>query len=289
MDSPFLIRFLHYLRVEKGVSPHTLTAYRNDLRLLERFLASASWQEVTEEKLWNFLGLLQERAYATASICRITVSLKLFFRFLKQEGLIEEDLGAFLDLPKVWQRIPEVLSRAEVERLLNAPAGEEFVVLRDRAILELLYATGMRVTELCLCNIGDVTDKCVIVHGKGSKERQVPVGKKALAAIDAFLLSSRGEVKEHKAPLFITRKGKRIDRVTVWRRVQFWADQAEIRKKISPHTLRHSFATHLLEGGADLRVIQELLGHEEISTTDRYTHLRKDLVQRAFDTFHPRP
>ncbi|MBI3900993.1 MAG: tyrosine-type recombinase/integrase [Chlamydiia bacterium] len=203
--------------------------------------------------------------------------------------MLETDLGAFLDLPKVWQWIPEVLSVEEVEALLEMPQEMNFIEMRDKAMLELLYATGMRVSELCQCEIGDVGDGFVKVRGKGRKERLIPVGKKAIEAIDLFLLHFRGDVVGKETPLFITKRGKRIDRIAVWERVKFWTEQAGIKKKVSPHTLRHSFATHLLERGADLRVIQELLGHEDIGTTDRYTHMRSDLIKKSFDAFHPRP
>jgi integrase/recombinase XerD len=287
--SSFVDEFLNYLRFEKGLSSHTIKAYGSDLFLFSSFLKKLSWEKVKEEDLYSFLKHLKDAAYASASICRMIVSTKSFFRFLKNEGHIPVDFSATIDLPKVWQLIPEVLTIEEADLLLQAPENGSFVGARDKAILELLYATGMRVSELCKCDVDDVGDSFVKVSGKGKKERLIPVGKKALDAIDHFLLYFRGDAKGENAPLFITCRRKRIDRVTVWERVKYWGKKAKIEKKISPHTLRHSFATHLLENGADLRVIQEMLGHEEIATTDRYTHLREDLLKKAFDSFHPRP
>src|SRR3990167_10035837 len=221
MSSPHLDEFLNFLRFEKGLSSHTVAAYGSDVCLLEKFLQEAGVQEATTDLLLQFLGRLKKESYASASICRIVVSIKLFFRFLKKEGFLEVDLGAYLDLPKVWQLLPEVLSKEEAEALLETPKEMNFIQMRDKAILELLYATGMRVSELCQCEIGDVGDGFVKVRGKGRKERLIPVGKKAIDAIDLFLLHFRGEVIGDEAPLFITKKGKRIDRMTVWERVKF--------------------------------------------------------------------
>ena len=186
----------------------------------------------------------------------------------------------------MWQLIPEVLTAQEVERLLGAPGdGEEEV--RDKAVLETLYATGIRVSELCNLDIHDVGENTVRVVGKGGKERIVPIGEEAIAAIDTYLGNYRHDKGDHR-PLFVSKRGKRMSRVTVWEKVKFYARKVGIEKEVSPHTLRHSFATHLLDHGADLRVIQEMLGHADIGTTDRYTHLSKKRLFDAFDTFHPR-
>jgi integrase/recombinase XerD len=214
---------------------------------------------------------------------------KVFFRFLKKEGEISLDLGRYFESPKIWQLIPEVLSCEEVESLLAQPKVDDFQGARDRAILELLYATGMRVSELCALRICDLNDTFVKVRGKGKKERVVPVGRKAIEAVDYYLTHYRTEVKEDNAPLFVSPRGKPIDRVTIWSRVKVYAKSAQIGKSISPHTLRHSFATHLLENGADLRLIQDMLGHEDIGTTDRYTHVTGNRLKTAFNKFHPRP
>ena len=234
----------------------------------------------------SHMSFLKEKGYATTSIYRTLMALRVFFRFLKREGYVEKDPTALLESPKIWQLIPEVLTAEEVERLLKAP-GEGEEEARDRAVLETLYATGIRVSELCNLDIHDVGENTVRVLGKGGKERIVPIGEEAIAAIDTYLGNYRHEKGDHR-PLFVTKKGRRMNRVTVWKKVKFYARSVGIEKEISPHTLRHSFATHLLDNGADLRVIQEMLGHADIGTTDRYTHLSKKRLFDAFDTFHPR-
>lgn len=186
----------------------------------------------------------------------------------------------------MWQLVPEVMSVEEVDKLLAQPSQEDAAGARDKAVLELLYATGMRVSELCSLKLHDLSDTFVKVRGKGKKERLIPVGKKAIAAVDHYLLHFRGEKGD---ALFLGPRGKPLDRVTVWARVKFYAKKGGILKEISPHTLRHSFASHLLENGADLRLIQDMLGHEDIGTTDRYTHVTGSRLKSAFKAFHPRP
>lgn len=281
--------FLNYLLCEKGVSSHTIEAYSHDVRLFASIAGSTNWGAMTSECILRFLAFLTEKGYASSSICRMLVSVKVFFRFLKKEGIVEVDLGLYFDTPKTWQLIPEVLTIEEVDALLAQPKADDFVGARDKAMLELLYATGIRVSELCRLKICDLDDEFVKVFGKGKKERVIPVGKQAIAAIDVFLVRFRNTNKEDNAPLFITKRGDPIDRITVWSRVKAWARAAGINKSISPHTLRHSFATHLLENGADLRLIQDMLGHADIGTTDRYTHVTGSRLQTAFQSLHPRP
>ena len=285
--------FLSYLSSERGLANNTIEAYGRDLKFLCDALQKcgvSSLEKATEQEIIFFLSQLRERNYASSSICRALVAVKVFFRFLKKERYIASDVTAHLDSPKLWQLIPDVLTIEEVDRLLSAPEVASAQGARDKAILEVLYASGLRVSELCGLNIHDVDDVFVRVTGKGGKERLVPIAKSAINAIDYYLLHHRGEVREDKdAPLFVSGRGKRIDRAAVWKRVKFYARVAEIVKRISPHTLRHSFATHLLENGADLRVIQEMLGHASIATTDRYTHISQQHLSSAFSTFHPRP
>ncbi len=281
--------FLDYIRSEKGLSSHTIEAYGRDIASFGHFLNGKHWKQVAPEDILAFLGHLKGKNYASASICRTLVAVKVFFRFLKKEGEISVDLGRYFDTPKLWQLIPEVLSMEEVDSLLAQPKTDDPLGVRDRAILELLYATGMRVSELCGLRLNDLSDTFVKVRGKGKKERIIPVGKKAIGAVDDYLIRFRGEVKEENGPLFISPRGKPIDRITVWNRVKAYARTAGISKTISPHTLRHSFATHLLENGADLRLIQDMLGHEDIGTTDRYTHVTGNRLKAAFKAFHPRP
>lgn len=257
--------------------------------MFETLIHPKSVQDVLPEDILHFIAHLRAKSFASASICRMLVAVKVFFRFLKKEGVIHIDLSRYFDTPKLWQLIPEVLTTEEVDALLLQPKTDDALGARDAAILELLYATGMRVSELCGLKINDLSDTFVKVKGKGKKERIIPVGKRAIEAVDRYLLHFRGEVKEENGPLFITRGGKPIDRVTIWSRVKAYAVSAGICKTISPHTLRHSFATHLLENGADLRLIQDMLGHEDIATTDRYTHVTGHRLKSAFQAFHPRP
>jgi integrase/recombinase XerD len=281
--------FLDHLVAEKGLSQNTIEAYGRDLRSFAAILSGGELRSVKSESILQFLKQQNEKGYAASSICRALVAVKVFFRFLKREGVVEVDLGRYFDAPKIWQLIPDVMTIEEVDLLLAQPQNRDFIGARDKAILELLYATGMRVSELCKLKISALSDTFVKVDGKGKKERLIPVGKKAIEAVDFFLLHFRGEALEEKAPLFVTRNGKPIDRVTIWSRIKVYARAAGIEKSVSPHTLRHSFATHLLENGADLRLIQDMLGHEDIGTTDRYTHITGKRLKEAFHSFHPRP
>ena len=213
------------------------------------------------------------------------IAIKVFFRFLKREGIISQNITLLLATPKIWQLIPDVLSIEEMEQLLNQPDLSLVKGVRDRAILEVLYASGLRVSELCGLTIRDVDDEYMRIRGKGGKERLVPIGRKAISAIDRYLHFRDGPLEE---TLFVGKGGQPIDRVTVWKMIKSYAVQAGISKSISPHTFRHSFATHLLDNGADLRVIQELLGHSSITSTDRYTHISCSHLQQAFEEFHPR-
>jgi integrase/recombinase XerD len=280
--------FLAFLQSERGLSQHTIDAYRRDVDALLQH-AKKSPLEVSSDDILMFLQTLQKKGYASSSICRMLIAVKVFFRFLSKEGMIPQDISAHLETPKIWQLLPEVLQESEVEALLQQPSPQDAMGARDGAILELLYATGMRVSELCNLGLHDVHDAFVKVRGKGKKERLIPVGHKAMQAIDHYLTHFRGEVREDNGPLFVSLRGKRISRITVWKQVKEYAAKAGIAKTISPHTLRHSFATHLLERGADLRLIQDMLGHEDIGTTDRYTHVSGGRLREAFRKFHPRP
>lgn len=285
MSSDYLRKdFLDYIRSEKGLSSHTLEAYGRDIAAFASFLGKHP-KEVTSEDILSFLSFLKSKQYATSTICRKLIAVKMFFRFLRKEGEVSVDLGQF-DTPKLWQLIPEALTCEEIDALLKEPDPTSSLGARDQAILELLYATGMRVSELCSLRLTDLSDSFVKVRGKGKKERIIPVGKKAIAAVDHYLLHYRGDGNE---ALFISSRGKPMSRIAVWSRVKAYARSAGISKAISPHTLRHSFATHLLENGADLRLIQDMLGHEDIGTTDRYTHVTGNRLKTAFKTFHPRP
>ncbi|MBI2743353.1 MAG: site-specific tyrosine recombinase XerD [Chlamydiales bacterium] len=283
--------FLSYLASEKGLARNTLIAYEQDLEHFFSVLEKRKIEEislVTEETIIAFLAYLKDKQYASSTICRMLVAVKVFFRFLKRERKIAHDATSYLDSPKMWQLIPEVLSIEEMRRLLETPDVTTMQGARDKAILEVLYASGLRVSEVCGLNIQDLDDLSIRVKGKGGKERIVPIAKVAVDAVDHYLINFR-KAAEDESAVFVTPKGKRIDRIEVWKRVKFHAKAAQILKEISPHTLRHSFATHLLENGADLRVIQEMLGHASIATTDRYTHISQKHLKNAFESFHPRP
>ena len=276
-----LIDFIAYLRSEKGLSPHSIEAYERDVHA---FL-EASELPFNQRHIIDHLASLHARGLAPASIARALIALKVFCRFLYREKILDKDMGLGLDSPKLWQLIPEVLTCEEVSSLLEAADTSTYAGARDHAILETLYATGIRVSELCSLTLYSVDDTSVKVMGKGGKERVVPLGAPALGAIDRYL----GRREQFENPiLFLTEKGKPLDRIAIWRMVKCYAQRAGIMKSISPHTLRHSFATHLLENGADLRIIQEMLGHASIATTDRYTHVSASHLQQAFTQFHPR-
>lgn len=283
-----ILDFTTYLVSEKGFSLNTLEAYQNDIESFLDFLKPTgiqNWKELQQQHVIDFLTYKKNSNYASASISRALIAIKIFFRFLKREGVITDNVTLLLSTPKIWQLIPDILSLKEMETLLKLPDPSEEKGARDRAILEVLYASGLRVSELCGLSIRDVDDDYIRIKGKGGKERIVPIGKKAIEAIDRYLHFRNGETNE---ALFVGRRNRPIDRVTVWRLVKMYASEAGITKNIFPHTFRHSFATHLLDNGADLRIIQELLGHASITSTDRYTHVSCSHLQEAFKAFHPR-
>jgi integrase/recombinase XerD len=283
--------FATYLLAEKGLSLHTLEAYRRDIQRFLAFLKPCllrRWSDVQQQHIIDFLSEQKKHDYAPASISRTLIAIKVFFRFLKREGIVTHNVSLLLDTPKIWQLIPDVLSLEEIERLLKAPDPSTPKGARDRAILEVLYASGLRVSELCQLKIGDVDDIYVRVKGKGGKERIVPIGSQAIQAIDHYLAFRDGVAVERQDALFVGRGNQPIDRITVWSLVKRYASQAGMTKTIFPHTFRHTFATHLLDNGADLRVIQEMLGHAHISSTDRYTHVSCAHLHDAFQKCHPR-
>ncbi|MGM0439964.1 MAG: site-specific tyrosine recombinase XerD [Chlamydiota bacterium] len=282
--------FLLYISSERGLATNTVESYsRDNQRFIEheKQRGKSSFKEVIADDLLDYLGELRRRGMASSSLYRAFVAIKVLFRFLKREGVLESNITLYLEAPRLWEFIPEVLTPEEVEELFRQPNIDNPLGARDRAILEILYASGLRVSEICGLGVYSLDDDFVRVIGKGSKERLVPIGSQAVQAVDYYLLHYRGKIEKHSEPLFITRNGKRIDRILVWRMIKNYARKAEIKKNISPHTLRHSFATHLLDNGADLRVIQDMLGHANIATTDRYTHVSRTHIREAFDAFHP--
>jgi integrase/recombinase XerD len=286
---PYLTLFLHYLASEKGLSTNTLQAYRRDITAFLLTCPLSDLTECREKRVYQHLQSLQQQGYATSTMARHIISLKVFFRFLLREALVDYDLAIYLETPKVWQLIPEILTPDEVDRLLQSIEITTPLGARDRAIFELLYATGIRVSELCGLTLSSFYGGQIKVLGKGNKERMVPVGQEALKAIDHYLLHHRPLTSHPKAPLFLSRKDKPLRRETIWKKIQGYAKKAGITKPLSPHTLRHCFASHLLTNGADLRLIQEMLGHENIATTERYTHIDDTYMHQAFTKYHPRP
>lgn len=283
--------FILYIASEKGLAQNTLEAYQRDITSFTSFLESQGISDITlmdQQHIISFLAKMKSANYATSSICRALIAIKVFCRFLKRDGIIKTNIALYVETPKLWQLIPEVLSSQDVDLLLSQPNTNNALGARDKAILETLYASGLRVSEVCTLGIYDVDDDYVRVMGKGSKERVVPIGKQAIAAIDHYLGYRCQWDSKKETSLFVTKTGKPIDRFSVWRMIKQYAKQAGIEKPISPHTMRHSFATHLLDNGADLRVIQEMLGHANIRSTDRYTHISRSHLLEAFKKFHRR-
>lgn len=287
--------FINYLSVERGLAVNTLESYGRDLRQYSQFLETddeTSLDSVSRATIMNYLTHLQLQGKATATIARRLAALKAFYQFLVRERLIQQDPTANLESPKLEKRLPKVLSVGEVERLLGAPNLSVPAGVRDRAMLELLYATGIRVSELVSLNVADVdlTMGYIRCAGKGSKERIVPLGTLAIDSCREYIQGARARLVKDRdeAALFVNHHGHRLTRQGFWKIVKKYADDAKIEKEITPHTLRHSFATHLLENGADLRSVQEMLGHADISTTQIYTHVTKGRLKEVYARTHPR-
>jgi len=290
-------QFLDYLSVERGLAPNTIQAYGRDLNMFVDFLDEKGItfaEKVSHKDITDFMWHRKQNNIAANSISRGLVAIRVFFRFLLREQKVKQDPTSLLDSPKLWKCIPDVLGISEVEKLIMQPNTRELLGIRDRAILELFYATGARVSELISLNVNDLNLdvgflKC---SGKGGKERIVPIGKKANEAVKIYLEKSRPKLLGKKAAnsgLFLSRLGKKLTRQMLWKLIKKYTRMAGIKKEVTPHTLRHSFATHLLERGADLRVVQELLGHANISTTQIYTHVDKERLKAIHRQFHPRP
>ncbi len=287
--------FLDYLSVERGLAKNTLLSYRRDLDAYMTFLSAVSKKSVSlsnREDIRDFMLHEKDKGLSASSIARNLTSLRMFYRFLAREKLIKADVSRYIDTPRLWKRIPEILDLVEVERLIEAPDLTTKQGIRDRAILELMYATGMRVSEVSNVKLSDINPEVGFVRclGKGRKERIVPLGKKAIAAVARYTEKVRpGQIRKEPAQeLFLSRSGRKISRISLWKLIKFYAKKARIKKAMKPHLLRHSFATHLLERGADLRSVQEMLGHANISTTQIYTHINRDRLKTIHKTFHPR-
>lgn len=287
--------FINYLSVERGLAHNTLLAYRRDLTEYTRFLAAAgipSAEKVERRHITDYMYNQKSRQLSAKTIGRHLAAIKMFHRFLVRERLAKEDPTTLIETPKVWKRVPDVLSSAEMEMMIKAAEGRRRHRIRDQAILEVLYATGMRVSELINLKLENVNLEGGYIRctGKGNKERIVPLGRKAREAIVRYLKARGKFLKFHMTSvLFLSQRGQRISRQCLWKMIRDYAQKAGIRKTVKPHTIRHSFATHLLEHGADLRSVQEMLGHSDISTTQIYTHVDRERLKRIHKEYHPRP
>jgi integrase/recombinase XerD len=288
--------FHHYIRAERGLADNTVAAYRRDLDRFARWAASggvASYLHPTLRELCDYVGHLREEGLAPTSVARHLVALKVFYRFLRLEERTTESVVELLTSGKLWERIPQVLNPEGVTRLLDAPQPQERFFLRDRALLETLYATGSRASEVVGLKRADLYldggfCKC---FGKGNKQRIVPLGRPAVNALRAYLEGLRPQLTAGDPDndwVFVSRGGRKLTREMLWVLVKKYVRRAGLPARVSPHTLRHSFATHLLAGGADLRAVQEMLGHASIQTTQRYTHVDRDRLRAIHRQFHPR-
>lgn len=287
MPQALIDAFLDYLRVERGLSSNTLSSYTTDMQQFVHWL-SGEIPAVSRETIGEYAGYLASSGLAPSSVARKLSTVRTFYRFLLTEGTIRENPADAVASPRAGRRIPSYLSLREVERLLEAPQGASERVLRDRAILELLYGTGLRVSELVGLNRGDVNlnSGWVRVQGKGSRERMLPVGRKAILQMKYYLRASNLVGRDDS--VFRNRYGRRLSRQSCWKMIRKYAREAGVRKHVSPHVLRHSFATHLLLKDADLRSVQELLGHASISTTQIYTHITREHLKSVYKRYHPR-
>lgn len=288
-------QFLDYLAFERGLSENTRAAYRSDLVHFQAYLekrALRSPNRVTRRHILDYLMAEKDRGLKTNSISRRLVSIKMLFGYLQREGLLDRNVSEVMESPRLWKVLPGVLSFREVERLLAAPAGEDRISMRDKALLELLYASGLRVSEIADLRIEDLHFDAGYLRcrGKGSKTRIVPFGGDADAALHRYLAGARPRFERGGGDdrVFLTYRGRGFTRKGLWKLIKQYARRAGIQRPVSPHTLRHSFASHLLANGAPLRVIQEMLGHADIATTQVYTHVDQGRLQAVHAKYHPR-
>jgi integrase/recombinase XerD len=287
--------FLAYIELEKGLARNTAKSYENDLKQAAHRLkaqGAAGWLKVTPKHLTGWLHWLSDQDFSESSQARKLAAVRMLFRHLQRQGRRADDPAALLSGPKFRRKLPQTLTTGEMERLLAAPAGGDAYAVRDRAMLELFYSSGLRISELCGLTLQqvDLDNGFVRVFGKGAKERVVPLGAKARDAMQAYLVSARPRLVKPRtgSELFLSERGKAISRKTLWVIVKKTAQRAGIEKAVKPHLLRHSFATHLLGGGADLRAIQEMLGHASIGTTQIYTAVESSRLRDQHAKFHPR-
>ncbi|MCX7698977.1 MAG: site-specific tyrosine recombinase XerD [Candidatus Goldbacteria bacterium] len=284
-------KYVNFLTFEKGLANNSIIAYKNDIKIFYDFLSKNKISVVKEDELIDFIFYMKTNKYSELSIARALVSVKNFFVFLIKEKKINDNPFENFDAFKTHRKIPEVLSMDEIEKLINTPDLSTKEGIRDRAILELLYSAGIRVSELINMQLTDINldQKIIRCFGKGSKERVVPVGDYLIDALSNYLnIRNSFKGKGFNQYLFITRRGTKFTRMGIWKIIKKYAKQANLSKNVYPHIFRHSFATHLLSGGADLRSVQEMLGHSDISTTQVYTHVDKSRLKKIHKQFHPR-
>lgn len=286
--------FSHYLASECHLADNTVQAYRRDLRKFLEWLAGRDMRSLTVQDLSDYIGWLHQQGLAPASLARHIVSLRIFLRFLQLEGVITSNQAELLNSPNIWERVPNVLTPQQVDVLLESPRPYDACYRRNRALLEFLYATGCRVSEVANLKLEDIhlAEKYCVCRGKGNKERVVPLGGRAISQFEAYLSEERPHLLRGATSqppwAFLSYRGRRLRRERIWELVKFYALRAGLPTDISPHTLRHSFATHMLAGGADLRLVQELLGHASIATTQIYTHVDFSRLKAIHKRFHPR-
>lgn len=288
--------FFHFSQIEKGLAENTLSSYELDLtnycNYIQKVVQAPSWREVTRSDIISFLHALKDDGKSTATISRNISSIRSFHQFLIREKICDHDPALHIKLPRKERKLPDVLSEKEVTLLLNTVHGDTPLKIRNEAMFELAYATGLRVSELITLNVSDVhlTMGFVQCMGKGARERIVPMGDIAKRKIETYLGQARGKLVKQSTEqtLFVNHHGRPLTRQGFWKILKTAVREAGITKTITPHTLRHSFATHLLENGADLRIVQELLGHSDISTTQIYTHVTKTRLKDMYDAYHPR-
>ncbi|MFA6600477.1 MAG: site-specific tyrosine recombinase XerD [Candidatus Omnitrophota bacterium] len=290
---PLIRQFLNYVSVEKGLAKNTLEAYAMDLEAYRNCLERhklTDWSKIKRNNILDFMIEEKKRGMEASSIARRLVAVKLFHRFLVSEKIIPEDVTVVLESPKLWKRLPQFMTPPEIEAILRAPDTKKGGGIRDRALLECLYATGMRVSEIAGLKLGDVNLDSGFIRcfGKGGKERIVPVGRQAIEACRVYLAKVRAKQKARSEHFFIGKSGRGLTRQFLWQMIKAYAKRAGIQKALTPHTFRHTFATHLLERGADLRIVQELLGHADIATTQIYTHVSRDHLKHVHSKYHPR-
>ncbi len=286
--------FANYLRTECHMAANTVEAYRRDLARFFQWLGSRRMQSLSVSELAGYPAWLAEQSLAPKSVTRHVASLKVFYKYLQLEGAIVDNQAALLGTQKLWQKVPQVLSVAQVEVLLAAPRAADGLWLRDRAILELLYATGCRVSELSSLTMRNIhlAERYCLCHGKGDKQRVVPLGRRAIEAVERYFKDERPRLVTRRNPpsdrVVLSPRGGPLRRERIWELIKKYAVRAGVPSEISPHSLRHSFATHVLAGGADLRQVQEMLGHASIATTQIYTHVDHTRLKKVHQQFHPR-